>query len=251
VIQELLERSGGRQTLIQLREEAVARAAAQQDQVPPAMARALGESLARHTELTAMQDLMVAGLQRAFDHAQAEQAVAWYRSPLASRIAQAEVSANEPAAQAAMTAYLQGLQRDPPSPARLRLVERLDRATGGTDTALDLVSAMTRGLARAIAPTLPPERRPRPGELEPIDQQIRREHRQQLGQAIALRMLFANRDVPDADLEEYLAFWESPPGRWAARSTGRAFVQTLGTVMERVGRDLARAMPGKEAPAGR
>lgn len=252
LIEEALALAGVREALRELGPDASARAQAQGSHLPPNVQEALDRSIARHTRPEALHALMVEAFQRDFDYARMEAALAWLRSPLSRRMVSLEVSANTPAAQGELQRFAGSLGAQPPGGERLSLVQRLDRASRGTETALAIVSAMTRGLAGAVAPTLPTSRRPKPGELERIDREIRVQYGAPIEEALTVRMLFAYREVGEDELAEYVRYWESEGGRQMAAAIGRAFVHTLGRTMERVGRDLARAMPpDRAAPAPR
>ena len=68
-------------------------------------------------------------------------AAAWYRSPTGRRFVELARSARK-ADPPALSAFAAALQRRPPSPGRLELIERYDWASGTSETSADLVLAV-------------------------------------------------------------------------------------------------------------
>jgi hypothetical protein len=71
--------------------------------------------------------------------------------------------------------------------------------------------------------------------------QVRQRLHDEVVQGIRLRLLFAAREVSDAELEEYLAFLQSEPGAWLGRATRGVLDQVLGASVERFEFEVLRS----------
>src|SRR5262249_47864075 len=146
-------------------------------------------------------------LTRHHDRARGEAALAWLRTPLARRLLELETAALAPDAAEARSKYVDALPGAPPPPARLALMHRLHPAPRPPDSALEMTEAIEDAVPRATGPVSGR----RPGRRDAV-QRAWRDERARM-QAMA-SVLFAYRTLPDAELARYLAFAESPTGRW-------------------------------------
>jgi hypothetical protein len=217
--QELIDRSGldealrdvseaGRRALDtthwRIRHDPRARAAVAEAFEPRELRRAAARYLARHA-----------------DRVRGDAALAWLRSPLGRRLLELEHAAMAPAAGDARARYVEALPGALPPPARLALMHRLDRALEISDSALELTEAIEEAVTRATGPVSGR----RPGRRDAAHRAWRDE-RARL-QAMA-GTLFAYRTLPDGDLARYVAFAESPTGRWLAALQRQALLAALG-----------------------
>lgn len=174
--------------------------------------------------------------------------LAWLRSDLGRRITKLEEAASEPSAVREVQQFARQLQSSPPPQERLRLAERLDRATNSTETQLDLMESTMLGVATAADATLPPQQRL--GE-ERIRTQIARQRaalHTAAQQQVLLSSLFMYRSVSPAELEQYLAFLESEAGKEMYSATNHAFKGALKAAIHRMSRSMMDAI---KPPAGR
>ncbi len=217
--QELIDRSGldaqlarlsdaGRHVLDtthwRIRHDPRARAAVADAFEPRELRRAAARHVARH-----------------LDRARAESALAWFRTPLARQLQELENAALTPEAMEKRSTYVEALPGAPPPPARLALMHRLDRALELSDSALELTEAIEDAVTRATGPVVGG----RPGRRDPAYRAWRDERARLQVMATAL---FAYRTLPDGDLARYVAFAESPTGRWLTAIHRGALLAALG-----------------------
>lgn len=174
-------------------------------------------------------------------------AAAWYRSPTGRRFVELARSARK-ADPPALSAFAAVLQRRPPSPGRLELIERYDWASGTSETSADLVLAVQRGLARGMVRSTPGEPRLRPGQIDAEAEERRPALVTAIRARVRVRLLHAFRELTDEDVRQYVEFEASPEGRAHSRAVDQALTHALAVAAERAGPDLARARPRPAAP---
>jgi hypothetical protein len=160
-------------------------------------------------------------LARRLDRSRGEAALAWLRSPLARRLLEMENAAAGADAAEARSKFVDALPVAPPPPARLALMHRLDRALELSASALELIEAMEDTVTRATGPLIGR----RPGRRDHAHRAWRDERARMQAMASAL---FTYRTLPDAELARYVAFAESPTGRWLAAMQRGALLAALG-----------------------
>jgi hypothetical protein len=178
------------------------------------------------------------------DDTRVTEALGWYRTPLAQRVANLEVAFTTAAnRERDLTQFVARLRVEQPDPRRLALIQRLDVASGATETSLDLILAIAQAIARVADPYLPADRRLKAGPLESRARQLRLQSQEMLHQANALSMLYVYRSLEDADIARYIQFLESEAGSWFSSAVRKAMVTAFATAIERTARDLVRAVP--------
>ena len=90
------------------------------------------------------------------------------RSPFAQKMTQLEKEANSPEMMSQIQAYVATLDKQPPAPARIALIERLDNATGATSTAMNIQLQTTQTMISVLDPLLPPEKRMKPAQKDDL-----------------------------------------------------------------------------------
>lgn len=125
----------------------------------------------------------------------------------------------------ALIAYAKGLQKHPPDPGRVQLIQRLDTATGGSrilaDTRYEMVSKTLGGMLTEA------DREAKLAELrEQIDANAPNE--------FLLLTLYACRKIDMKDLEGYVHAQENEPMGWLSRQLGYAIQRTMVDAMTRM-----------------
>ncbi len=157
--------------------------------------------------------------------------LAWLRTPLSQRIVALEHRSASPDRRKEHAAFVNLVPSTPPTPARLALIHRLERAADVTESSAMVLAGAGAAMRKAVAPLVGPAvipTRAADGQAAfrtPIDEQFR------LG--IMLSLLFAYAELGDADLGRYVSFLESTTGRWFTRITHKAFLAALETPVER------------------
>lgn len=150
--------------------------------------------------------------------------LAWLRSPLSQRIVALESAPPSADRERELADFINQLPSRPPTPARLSLIQRLERAGEVTDSSAVVAAAAVAALRRTMAPFAAPGVMTQSG----VDGQ-------QAGTAIdenyrfriMTSLLFTYRDLRDAELGRYVSVLESPTGRWFTQVTRVAFLTSL------------------------
>jgi hypothetical protein len=232
-VDELLELAGLRAQLGALAAGIRAQLQAARGRLSPEDLATVDRIAARHFDAETLYARIRLELGRHVNAAGLAQALEWYRSPLGRRITRAEV--------AALTA-----ERDTipwPSENRVALVQELDERGGAAETALDVAIALARGLARAAEPVRPAHLRLSPEHLEAQLAQARTETLAPTRIACLQNMLFSYRDLPDAELAEYVRFVESRAGQWYVTTMHQALVDAAGVAAELTASELVTLLP--------
>ena len=190
---------------------------------------------ARHFSAEMLYARLRLELERSIDAGRLEGALAWYRSALGRRIMRAEIEALASAGEEVSIPW--------PSDLRIELAQRLDASGGAAETAVDVTLAIVRSLTRALEPYRPAHLRQTPDQLEARLAQIRTEALAPIRIACLQNMLFAYRDLDDAELGEYVRFMESGAGQWYATTMNGALVSAVSVAAELAAVELVTLLP--------
>lgn len=241
LIAEVLDLSGTRRMLDQIRDQVRSSTARDEGRLPPDLVTRLRAAVADCYKGEALARTVTEYLRHNASHDQLASALELLRTPIALRFTELEVRAGAPEAQPALRSFLDRLPYSPPSVERTALLARLDELTGTsvlmTDVAVSTASAVARGVASASGPLT---RRQRVELDDAVD-----EMRQQLGttmrEQVKLTLLFTYRDANDPELDRYVKLYESSAGQWLARAAGAA----VRAALERAAQDLGRRLAGR------
>lgn len=190
---------------------------------------------ARHFSAETLYARMRLELELRLDADRLEGALAWYRSPLGRRITRAEMAAIASAGEEASIPS--------PSDVRIELIQRLEASSGTAETAVDVTLALVRSLTRALEPFRPAHLRQTPDQLEARLVRVRTEALAPIRIACLQNMLFAYRDLDDAELVEYARFMESAAAQWYATTMNDALVSAVGVAAELAALELVTLLP--------
>jgi hypothetical protein len=166
---------------------------------------------------------------------QLSRTLVWLQTPLSRKITALESAANTLEAMEAIQQYGALLDSQPPPQSRLALIERLDKTTGATESALEIQGALVRALLEGGNSLLPEEKRPPSEQVDSLIASMRAQWREPLRQQLQVAMLYTYRDVSDEELAEYLAYWETEDGRWLTRTTNRALLDAMSAASREAG----------------
>lgn len=163
-------------------------------------------------------------------------ALAFLASRSGARVTRAEVAAStgQEAARAEGAAAEEAAAL---APARRSLLERLERAAGEGERRLELDARLSAALVQGVRrarPELAPPPEPAPGGATPAAEVVESYRRAALADAARIY-----RAVPDADLERYLGFLESPAGRAFQGAVAAAVLRALEDAARSFGELLA------------
>ncbi len=216
VVEALLTASGAEGQLPGIRRRVLAELERQASASGDPAGAALRERVARaYAPEALLRDLRSELLYR-FEPSHAAAALAWYRSPLGARVAALERAAAGPSGAAALEAWREAVEADPPGPARMELLARIEAASRATEFAVALALDTTAGLYEGLhrvggggadgAESPEAFRRALEARRPALEEGFRRQ--------VQGFLLFAYRDLSDEELGRLVAFLESDGGRW-------------------------------------
>lgn len=156
------------------------------------------------------------------------------KSPLAKKMTALEVEASTPQAQQEMMQMGNTIMGQA-TPSRLELTQKLDEATGSTETLLDMQVGMAGILMNNMNKIMPEDQRKTEEELLQIQEQMRAQSISPARQYLQLNMVYTFRSVEDAELNEYVQLYQSEIGRWSTALIKNASIK----MMEEISFDLA------------
>jgi len=163
-------------------------------------------------------------LTRYLGQPQAAILLSWLRSPLSQRIVALEGASSTADGLAQLAGFINRLPSTSPTPTRLALIHRLERAGEVTESSATVAVAAVAALRGIMAPLVPPSLLGRLGLDEQaagpaIDEGYRLR--------IMTSLLFTYRDLSDAELARYVTFLEAPSRRWFTQVVRAAFLASL------------------------
>jgi hypothetical protein len=234
LVEEMLRLSGVERQLVQLPEsvtEGFNETAARLDTDTADRVRIiLKESYRRD----AMYPVLVAAVTERYDARQARLAVEAFRTPLFRRLQALEDDATGPGAAAKLRAFSEQLAEHRPSVDRHVLIRRLDTAMGATSAQLEIFASTLAAFA-AAAPGSPPMRDLRTAVQEQFVVVAKNQ--------VLLSLLLAYQTSSDDELRDYLAFWESSPGRWFVTTVNAGLVRAMTRAAETSARRIRLVAP--------
>lgn len=217
----------------QLRSESSAIPATLHGRMALAVRQAYGE--------TRLKAEILADLRANWNPTLAAEALTWLRSPVGRQVIQMEERASTPEAERALEKFAVSLASTPPDPKRLAAVRRLDQATRTTDMSVEIMTTMARAIVRGAAAA-----QPGPASMGDFDREIAAQQpamRKAAETYTLTAFLYTYRDLSPQELAEYLAFFDSPGGKWYQQTVGSAFQGAVEKASERFAAELVRIMP--------
>ncbi len=165
-----------------------------------------------------------------------EPTLEWLRSPVGTRISEAEAETSRPGALEKMMEFFEDYQdMDPDSP-RVRMLSDLDEAAGVTESGVRLVLEMARSTARGVNHLAPGAQQVSEEGLEDQISQLEPQIRPALRESTKLLLYFKFRTLKDEEIRQYLEFARSPHGQWLQEAVMNSLVQALRDAGDRTGR---------------
>jgi hypothetical protein len=167
---------------------------------------------------------MQEALSRSLNTERTRTLLSWLRSSLSQRIVALECVLPTAERQTELIDFVNQLPSRPPSPARLMLIHRLERATDATEGSAVVLAAAGAALRKTLRPFVSLAAMAQPekegSKASPVVDENARFR-------TMVSLLFTYRDLSDADLGRYVSFLESPTGRWFTRIVQSAFLTSL------------------------
>lgn len=153
--------------------------------------------------------------------------LAQQQTPLARRITELERAVATPEQQQAMREYGERIKTKPISAQRQKLVERLDKATGGSALGIDVQTAFFRAVFTAVDPVLAPDMKLTRGEMDKMVREVQQSLKEDIGARTRLFYHYAYRDLSDAELQAHVKQCESAEHRWMTQLLGNAVIASI------------------------
>lgn len=147
------------------------------------------------------------------DEGRVAAALEWYGSPIGQRLRSADERSATPEALRELPVFMSQLDPRHVRPYRRLVATRLDRAAQITRSALAVSRAVSRSLTRGVVAL---DCGTEADAAAPALREIKRMNALEgvVRERVVIRLLFAYRSVPTADLVRYADFLESEAGRW-------------------------------------
>lgn len=136
----------------------------------------------------------------------------WLSSPIGRKFTQLEESASTAEKYHEMQRYALQLQKSPPLPARLKIIQQLDSAVKATQTSVEVAMNTQLAVAIAVAASLPREQQPTYDVLVSTIEQSRSQIESTMRAETLVSLLFIYDTVPSAEINRYISFASSPAG---------------------------------------
>ena len=169
------------------------------------------------------------------------------QSETAQKIRQQEAMSMSPAKQQELRVFYERLATNPPEASRVALLERMDKSLAITDSTLDMILAISKGMVVGFG-----GKWGQPAEVEAM----KLEYRPSIHKAMIANQLFTYRNVSDEDMGKYVAIYETPAVHKFSDQLQKSMLQAMAERSEVMGREFHNYLdkkPGqgvkKAAPA--
>lgn len=197
-------------------------------------------------------DALVRRLKTNLNPAHAATVAKWFRTPIGQKVREASLESAAPDAAQRAQSYAIQMQSTPPTDKRLALIERAIAADDTVNMRAEISIAVVRGSTLALAPNMPPEKRPRPGEMEQMASRIRAQFQSgEMREQTLYVTLFVYRKLTAIELEEFVRFVESEAGRSVTTAFNGALAGATEEIIRQAFTAALKAKPPKREAATR
>lgn len=199
------------------------------EQVPEAVVQALRDAARISFSAEGMQRQITQHLAANMVPADMRQALVWLESEAGQRMARAEEEAAASLSQQVLQDYFTEYRQNPPATRRAGLIAGLVEATRAIEHSAYAVESIALGVAVGMNATQPVQNQVTLEQLRAHLQALLPPEQLRAQMAGMMPVLFAYtyRGASDADLEQYLAFNQSPLGNRYNDAVMAAFIDTL------------------------
>ena len=242
LISEVLDVTGIKRQVEQLPEQVRGSfaEAPSREKLSPEVARAI-EKIA--TESFAEENInahIMAQLKAKFDQKRMQAIVADFSLPLAKRMVTLETTLGTPEDQ---TAFFNGLAASPLAPARISVLQQLDRASNASELGADIAMISIHAMAEGMVGNNPAERALLEREMEKENKRTKENMRDSMMGSMA----YVYRNASDADLALYAKIYETEHTKWLADIVMNTLKQGMKNASKRTGERLASLMKSRGA----
>ena len=210
----------------------------QRAQVPPMVADTIAYVVQNSFSPEEIKRKIAANLDASLSDEQLAKVHDWYQTPVAKKIARAEVAASAPAIWPQIRKKAPELNKLNAGSDREARFDRFDRAARATESAVDTAIALQLGLSSAMAavrgePANPDETRQQLEAQRPALQGV-------VGKQVYDSYLYTYQKITPKEMEMYLEFLESDAGRQFTKVVAESIQQAVTEPIENIGNQLAR-----------
>lgn len=174
-----------------------------------------------------MEDQLHDDIGKNLSTEEVQEVLNWLDSPLGKKLARLEEETASPAVKQKMAHALQKLIKDPGTPERLKLLQRVEKALHSTDAAVDMILNIQIAVISAISAMAPGQPHPTFEQIAETVYKNRPQIQQVISQQVIGGFLYTYHNVSKGDLETYIAFAESPVGSKYHQVTMKALSDAL------------------------
>ncbi|MCL7943813.1 DUF2059 domain-containing protein [Marinobacter sp. ATCH36] len=211
----------------------------QSGRVEPFIANTIGNVVSNSFSVAEIRAQVIEDLNQGLSDQQLNSVLTWYETPLAEKIARAEVAASRPAVWKDVEAAAAGLQETYKGSEREKLFDRFDSAARATESTVDTTVAVQLGLASAMAVFN--------GSKGPTFEQLQQKIESQRGmlqglvaQQVYVGYLYTYQELSTSELKDYIEFLESDAGSAFTRVVTNSIQRSITDPVESVGSQLTR-----------
>lgn len=247
VIAEIMDLAGISAQLELMPAGVLAGAASQMD---PAQQQGFSEIVNRAFAPSLLRADMTEFLLKNYEEARFAALLTQLRSPLARRMTALEIAAARPEVVAERNAFMEKFAFNPAAAARRKLAQRLLESSNALEMMLAIQAQTMRTIFNARSALVPPKDRPSATQIETWIANVRAQSREAMHGEMLHSLLYIYRDVSEGDLEQYIAYYESPTGRWFTTLFGLAYGHILQGGTERMVEEIKRSKGGHAIERG-
>lgn len=234
-VDEMLKFAGVTKLLAQLPETVIESFEQRTTELDVGVAESRRQILREAYRLDTLYPIVVTTVVSRYDDRHAAAVVRALQTPLFRRLQTLEEAASASGAAPTIRAFSEQLVDHRPSVERHVLIRRLDTAMGVTALQLEVLGATIRGMSRALGGAAPGE-----AQIRDLIVGVREQSVVPVKNQALLMLLYAYQTAEDDELRDYLAFWESTPGRWFVTTVSTGIVQAMRQAAETAARRLRR-----------
>ncbi len=157
--------------------------------------------------------VLVRFIEKRYDAQRYAEIVALLNMPLSKKMTALELQVSTPEAVQEMMQFANSMLSQP-SPQRLALVERLDKAQQATEGMVEMQMMMPSAMMKNMNRIVPADKKMADDEIEQMLAQMREQSLPQARQFSQLSTVYTYRSVSDSELEEYTRLVESDTGQY-------------------------------------
>ncbi len=199
----------------------------QMEGIDQAKREKLGRELSKAFEASLLKREMVRSLSRDYSADRYRRLKIMVKSDLQQRMLALEMEVADPAFYRNLTAFLGALDKNPPNPQRVQLMQQLVDASNSVEASVTVQMGFMRGMLKAAIMLDPPAQRMSQTELEATFKQLEAQVRQATLQQEVASQLYLYRKASDADIKAYVEYYRNPDMSWFIDQYVAAFARAF------------------------